>query len=766
MKNRRKLKQVIKERIILSAIIAIVLIVVLASISLFLGIRINFLINDELKINLVPLDKSILLHYNESTVLDFKVTNDNFMFCKSYCEYKLTDLSNNKIIHKSSSLLKSDETTALSYDLTSNLPGSGQIIYQFEARCNNIKSILCNTNEAARFKTSFITFNYDLTEQEKVIKNELNESLHDYMNLLQKSDIKAQENNALLTKLAREKNPEEIILLASIIYDYENEFIKLHELLQKYINLWNEEQYTNLNTEFNLHKITNHLEKSNNLTSAITDVISIHNSNIIAVKSMLDDLDKLNSIHNYYLNINKTTTPLYAYYQNLNNLHQNISQNNFYSYESIKIRILELNESFLDITHNFKTIKEEVLSLGNITTLNLLTESHLLTYNTTINLTNMTIEEPCTEINQLMINLEQIESMLLEQNETLNHRNNTNFTASINSANNYKDIYCDLEDFNNTLTIDTLSSTLIDPLINFNFTSNIDYNIPSNPPQCCIFDECKQCCTHETCSNIENLYPIIFLHGHAINKDESPESSLAIFAKMQIKLQEEGIINAGEISLADNRDEASFGEYGKSGHPVSFRASYYYLNYFDLGRYHITTQKSDRIENYALRLRELIDVIKYRTGFKKVNIVAHSMGGLVARQYIALFGEESVHKLVTIATPHNGTRGKIQQFCNFLGSSPECEDMSADSVFLKRLNAQSTTKKTSNIFTIAGSGCDMPLGKGDGVILVNDAHLTYSKNFQVAGKCSENLRSQLHNRLVDPDKFPEVYEIVKEILEE
>ncbi|MFH0936884.1 MAG: alpha/beta fold hydrolase [Candidatus Daviesbacteria bacterium] len=54
-------------------------------------------------------------------------------------------------------------------------------------------------------------------------------------------------------------------------------------------------------------------------------------------------------------------------------------------------------------------------------------------------------------------------------------------------------------------------------------------------------------------------------------------------------------------------------------------------------------------------LDQKIDQIKQQTGSQEVDIVAHSMGGLVARNYIADSGKaQKVRKLVTLGTPHLG----------------------------------------------------------------------------------------------------------------
>ncbi|KKR44438.1 MAG: PGAP1 family protein [Candidatus Moranbacteria bacterium GW2011_GWC1_45_18] len=57
----------------------------------------------------------------------------------------------------------------------------------------------------------------------------------------------------------------------------------------------------------------------------------------------------------------------------------------------------------------------------------------------------------------------------------------------------------------------------------------------------------------------------------------------------------------------------------------------------------------------AVKLKDKIQEIKNQTGFPKVDIVAHSMGGLLARQYIESDDyQDDVRQLITVATPHLG----------------------------------------------------------------------------------------------------------------
>ena len=60
------------------------------------------------------------------------------------------------------------------------------------------------------------------------------------------------------------------------------------------------------------------------------------------------------------------------------------------------------------------------------------------------------------------------------------------------------------------------------------------------------------------------------------------------------------------------------------------------------------------VESSALELKEKIDEIKTQRGVEKVNLVAHSMGGLVTKKYIKDFGGDSIDRFVDIGTPHTG----------------------------------------------------------------------------------------------------------------
>jgi triacylglycerol lipase len=59
----------------------------------------------------------------------------------------------------------------------------------------------------------------------------------------------------------------------------------------------------------------------------------------------------------------------------------------------------------------------------------------------------------------------------------------------------------------------------------------------------------------------------------------------------------------------------------------------------------------------AQQLAEAVESICDQTGYERIHVIGHSMGGLVARYYIQRMGGDArVHTLVTLGTPHSGTR--------------------------------------------------------------------------------------------------------------
>jgi len=62
------------------------------------------------------------------------------------------------------------------------------------------------------------------------------------------------------------------------------------------------------------------------------------------------------------------------------------------------------------------------------------------------------------------------------------------------------------------------------------------------------------------------------------------------------------------------------------------------------------------VRTAAARLEQLVERTCAETGYERVHVVGHSLGGLVARYYVQrMGGDRRVHTLVTLGSPHRGT---------------------------------------------------------------------------------------------------------------
>jgi hypothetical protein len=62
------------------------------------------------------------------------------------------------------------------------------------------------------------------------------------------------------------------------------------------------------------------------------------------------------------------------------------------------------------------------------------------------------------------------------------------------------------------------------------------------------------------------------------------------------------------------------------------------------------------IRSAARDLSGAIEDLVAQTGYERIHVVGHSLGGLIARYYVQrLGGDERVHTLVTLGSPHSGT---------------------------------------------------------------------------------------------------------------
>ncbi len=261
--------------------------------------------------------------------------------------------------------------------------------------------------------------------------------------------------------------------------------------------------------------------------------------------------------------------------------------------------------------------------------------------------------------------------------------------------------------------------------------------------QCCVFGQCTPCCINDECKNDESTYPVIFVHGHSAFAWNSLDYSINAFKKFQDQLEKEGkFIDAGIILPETSISKVAAGDWGKIRMPISIRSSYYQGVYNENGAT-IGKQQDQHIDVYSQRLAGIVDKVLHHTNKDKVIIVAHSMGGIVSRNYIKNHGGDlKVHKLVTIGSPHHGIYGwLVGGLCGatHLGL-PECQDMQAGNDFLTK-NLNYGNEVLVPTLSIIGS-CDEETDTSQGITFQHDevvrdysAKLDGAENFYVYGSC-------------------------------
>jgi pimeloyl-ACP methyl ester carboxylesterase len=280
---------------------------------------------------------------------------------------------------------------------------------------------------------------------------------------------------------------------------------------------------------------------------------------------------------------------------------------------------------------------------------------------------------------------------------------------------------------------------------------------PVTIPKCCIYNICQSCSINNTGN------PLILLHGHSFNQGVDAYRSIEIFDGFEYSLSGENLYFL--TGLLVNGGNASAGVLGRYAIPMISKPTYYIETYNDLLGLNVRVSKDVTIDTYALRLKESIDRTLYLTGNDKVDIVAHSMGGLVVRRYMQIFGTKNVGTVILVGTPNNGINDVTYSLCKIFGASAECEDMRSDSIFMGKLNDPSNQPDMSNMYLVVGRGCDTEGVDGDGVVTVDSAVI---KNFpekhilfidRNGEECSAT--KIFHQDLLDAYKYPEVYSFIK-----
>lgn len=370
-----------------------------------------------------------------------------------------------------------------------------------------------------------------------------------------------------------------------------------------------------------------------------------------------------------------------------------------------------------------------------------------------ISLENLS-ESSCTDLNGIRTKFNETINEFKEKSN-LSHKETIvdNISSEVERAYEFpkedNNLVCSLT---NTLNEEILTK------INIIFSNHTipDFYLEDPYPICCFYGKCEKCCD-ENCAN-EN-YPVIFLHGHSISKSTSADYSLDALAKLKKSLISDGYIDAGAVVIGQTEQK---GLWGKVNAPIEVTASYFFDVYKSEIGETVIPSKTEGIDTYSIRLKEIIKTVKERTNKEKVIIIAHSMGGLVTRRYIQTFGENELDKIILITIPNHGIEGIVKKYCPWIGSGISCSEMDQNSILINKLN--NAPNITIPVHNIIGMGCNTGGEQGDGIITESSQYLEYANNYYINGTCDELNFDFFHETIVNPEKYPQIYELIKEIL--
>ncbi len=234
-----------------------------------------------------------------------------------------------------------------------------------------------------------------------------------------------------------------------------------------------------------------------------------------------------------------------------------------------------------------------------------------------------------------------------------------------------------------------------------------------------------------------NTYPLIVLHG--FNVIYSTRFGQLEFKEFHDDVSKElDYQNRGILIKETTCSELKYSE-----NPISVRNTYF------------TIETTD-IDDYSKTLNRTIEMIRYCTGAEKVDLVTHSMGGIVARNYIKNIDNSTIRKLVMMGTPNHGGLYSFSDVSNYLtqeGSNLSIDflQLSENHDFMQRLNEGDETIGDIKYYTIAGNTD----GEGDGVVKEESVKLEGAEHFTI--DCS-------HVFMKHPTFCKEALNIIVEIL--
>ena len=584
-------------------------------------------------------------------------------FCVAECHYEFSDLSSGNLIDSGDFTILPVFSKLKTYFFNRTETNEGQRLNRFDIKCQTQKARFCYTKSKEVERSSLITLNYELDEEQKKL---MDAARGEIIELIRTNLLINQDLNESNLNIARINNSFSVKNLSEHSFSLYSKILNLNNSIKNLENLWRAKKVSEMQKGIaEIKPVAQEINKSENLLRKnVSSSIYLYNSlidNITNVRLILKEISKF------------PLTNLFC--------------------DKFKGEILRFN-AFIEAFANESNLDKKEENTKNVS-------SEIIAF----------YQEVKDESGEIC----SFETPVLEKNFT------------------------------------KISEVYIEKVIP-------EISLEESTPMCCFYGKCEKCCD-ENCS--DKNYPIIFLHGHSVNKALPADYSLDALVKIKDELSKDGYINVGAMITSTTEEKP--GLWGRVNAPVAITASYFFDVYrTETGEEIIVPSKTGSIDTYAIRLRDIIETVKHRTNKDKVIIMAHSMGGLVTRRYVQVFGDSDIEKVIFITIPNHGIDGKVEDSCPILGEKSTCRDMSKEGIFINKLN--NAPQPAFPITNIIGVGCNMGSETGDGIVKNSSQFLSYATNYYINGKCDEFSLDFLHGTIVNPQQYPEVYEIIQNAL--
>lgn len=761
--------------------------------------RLNLMIKEDIILDIEENYESAWLKYGESYDFKTEVEINNYWLCTAVCEQEIIDIhSGDKLLNETFYVTnnKKKTTTIRIYPHK----GYGQSIYQYEIKCQNIPSNRCPASNSTYVRKNTLIINHEPNDQQKIL---IEESIYLFNNISHNiAHAELNIDNATNILYNVDVNFQEYTKKDALRYSSVLKY--LNDAKEDIIVEWKKDEY-----EKSYEKIKEIYDPSNELfanTSALLDdiritvdkhntIVNMHRGNLykaMIIKEMLkyypgkidefrDDAMtslqlvnintvKMNKLGDYDALLREAQLEEKSIDYTMRLFNQKAEQTksdyvDIYLADALSCVVLGCNQTpinhsvdGIDDVKNRCVLYDDIIprfiEAQNITSGNRNKYNESLQHIDIREKRHMIAMLDYFKTNDSIIN-ERIIRYISSINESINAVNDSDIVfLSDTSILNDTSIYGQYYSLGFQPMIDVLnniSSYCGRPPQNFSFD---DYNIYeqiipefdqpfdiekiSLPMQkCCFFGVCRQC-------GSDKKNPIVLLHGHSFNQKNSAYQSTDIFNQLETRLVSEGYVSLGIWKPYSEKKNAI-------RENVIFKPTYYITTYSDALGTSTIQSKDESIEEYAKRLKDAIDNIKLITGSDKVDIVAHSMGGLVTRKYIQEYGPYDIDKLILIGTPNNGITDRIYSVCKIFGNEKECDEMHQGSEFMKSLNQSIPMPKK---YLIIGKGCDMQGKDGDGIVTVENSKLGNYKTYYIEGNCTGT--SFLHNSMLNREDVAEI----------